>query len=258
MSPTSVVITGASSGLGAGLALSYAAPGVRLGLIGRDAGRLAEVADAARGRGAAVETAVMDVSRREPLGAWLVEFDSKNPVDLLVANAGISAGTGPDGSLEGLALASRQVAINLLGTMHTLEPLLPRLAARRAGQVAVVSSLAGLRGLPYSPGYCASKAGVRAYGEALRALLAPEGVAVSVIVPGFFDSRMTDRYIGSKPFKISTERAVAVVRRGLDRRQRRIVFPRLLALGVIATDLMPALFGDMILRGHRFHIRPAE
>jgi short-subunit dehydrogenase len=258
MNPTSVVITGASSGLGAGLALSYAAPGVRLGLIGRDAGRLEAVGDAARGRGAAVETAVMDVAQPEPLGAWLVDFDRKNPVDLLVANAGISAGTGPDGSLEGLALASHQVAINLLGTMHTLEPLLPRLVARRAGQVAVVASLAGLRGLPYSPGYCASKAGVRAYGEALRALLAPDGVAVSVVVPGFFDSRMTDRYMGSKPFKISTDAAVRVVRRGLDGRRRRIVFPRLLALGVIATDLMPALFGDMILRGHRFHIRPAE
>ena len=69
---------------------------------------------------------------------------------------------------------------------------------------------------------------------------------------------MTDRYMGSKPFKISTDAAVRVVRRGLDGRRRRIVFPRLLALGVIATDLMPALFGDMILRGHRFHIRPAE
>ncbi len=251
-----MLITGASSGLGAGLALSYAAPGVTLGLIGRDAGRLAETAAAARARGAAVQQAVLDVAQAEKLGEWLLAFDSTSPIDLLVANAGTSAGTGPDGSLEGLALASRQVATNLLGTMHTLEPLLPAMVARGAGQVAVVASVAGLRGLPYSPGYSASKAGVRAYGEGLRALLEPRGIAVSVIVPGFFDSRMTDRFMGSKPFKLSTEGAVWVVRRGLDRRRRRIVFPRLLALGLVATDLMPARFGDMILRGQRFHIRP--
>jgi short-subunit dehydrogenase len=139
--------------------------------------------------------------------------------------------------------------------MHTLEPIIPRMIARGRGHLAVVASVAGLRGLPYSPGYSASKAGVRAYGEGLRALLAPHGVGVSVIVPGFFDSRMTDRFMGAKPFMMSTERAVRIVRRGLDRRRARIVFPRLLALGLQATDLMPAWLGDAILRGQRFHIR---
>jgi len=148
------------------------------------------------------------------------------------------------------------VRVNLLGAMHTIEPLLPGLVARARGQVAVVASVAGLRGLPYSPGYSASKAGVRAYGEALRALLRPHGVSVSVIVPGFFDSRMTDRFQGAKPFLVSTQRAIAIVRQGLDRRQSRIVFPRLLALGLQATDLMPARLGDAILRAQKFHIQP--
>jgi short-subunit dehydrogenase len=129
------------------------------------------------------------------------------------------------------------------------------MVSRGRGHVAVVASVAGLRGLPYSPGYSASKAGVRAYGEGLRAFLAPRGVGVSVIVPGFFESRMTDRFMGGKPFFISTERAVAIVQKGLDRRRARIVFPRLLALGLQATDLMPAWLGDAILRGQHFHIR---
>ncbi len=250
-----IVLTGASSGLGAGLAASYAAPGITLGLIGRDSARLADVAANCRAKGAVVETAVLNVAEAAPLGAWLERFDDQTPIDLLVANAGISAGPGPDGTLEGLALASAQVSVNLLGAMHTLEPILPRMVSRGRGHVAVVASVAGLRGLPYSPGYSASKAGVRAYGEGLRAFLAPRGVGVSVIVPGFFESRMTDRFMGGKPFLVSTERAVAIVQKGLDRRRARIVFPRLLALGLQATDLMPAWLGDAILRGQHFHIR---
>jgi short-subunit dehydrogenase len=255
MSFSNVFITGASSGLGAGLALNYARPGVTLGLVARDATRLAAVAQQCRLRGATTHEAVLNVAEPGPLGAILAAFDDRTPIDLLVANAGISAGPGPDGSLEGMALATTQVAINLLGAMHTVEPILPRMVARRAGRVAVVASVAGLRGLPYSPAYSASKAGVRAYGEGLRALLSPQGVGVSVIVPGFFDSRMTDRFIGSKPFLLSTERAVAIVRAGLDRGAARIVFPRLLAMGLQAADLLPAWLGDAILRRQRFHIR---
>jgi len=227
---------------------------VTLGLIGRDPIRLAETEAACRARGATMSAVALDVASAGPLGDWLCRFDDRTPIDLLVANAGISGGPGPDGGLEGLALATSQVSVNLLGAMNTLEPILPRMVARGAGRVAVVASVAGLRGLPYSPGYSASKAGVRAYGEGLRALLAPKGVGVSVIVPGFFDSRMTDRFMGAKPFLMSTERAVRIVRGGLDRGRARIVFPRLLALGLQATDLMPAWLGDLILRGQRFHI----
>ena len=255
--PRSIVITGASSGLGAGLALSYAAPGVSLGLTGRDAGRLEGVAEACRARGATVRTQTLDVAEPEPLGDWLLALDDAAPVDLVVACAGTSAGP-VEGRPEGAALASRQIRTNLLGAVHTVEPLLPRLMARGAGQVAVVASVAGLRGLPYSPGYSASKAGVRAYGEALRAYLTPHGVAVSVVVPGFFDTPMTARFVGAKPMLRTLPQAVAAVRRGLDRRRARVVFPRLLGLGLQAADLLPARLGDAILRSVRFQIRPGD
>ena len=151
-----------------------------------------------------------------------------------------------------------QVSTNLLGTIHTVEPVLPRLMQRGRGQVAVVASVAGLRGLPYSPAYSASKAGIRAYGEGLRALLGPAGIAVSVVVPGFFDTPMTDRFKGPKPFLLSQDQAVAAMRRGLDRRRARVTFPHLLALGLRAADLMPAWLGDRILHGFRFHIEPGH
>lgn len=256
--PCRILVTGASSGLGAGLARSYAAPGVRLVLVGRDGGRLERTAAACRADGAAVLTGRFDVGEAEPMSGWLLEQDDRAPFDMVLACAGVSAGTGADGAPEGIDLATMQVRTNLLGAMHTIEPLLPRLIARRAGQVAVVASTAGLRGLPFSPGYSASKAGVRAYGEALRALLAPQGIAVSVIVPGFFDTPMTDRWKGPTPFMVGLDRMVTVIRRGLDRRKRRITFPRLLALGTQATDLMPAAIGDRIVRGFRFHIEPGR
>ena len=254
----SVLITGASSGLGAGLAKNYAAPGLHLILTGRDAARLEATAAACRARGATVSTGLFDVREAEPLGGWLIAQDEATPIDLVIAAAGVSAGTGEGDMPEGVALATMQVRANLLGTMHTIEPLLPRMIARGAGHVAIIASTAALRGLPYSPAYSASKAGVRAYGEALRALLAPKRVTVTVVVPGFFDTPMTDRWKGPTPFMLSLDQMVAAIRKGLDARRSRVTVPRLLALGSQAADLLPAAIGDRIMRGFRFHIEPGH
>lgn len=256
--PASILITGASSGLGAGLARSYAAPGIRLALTARNPDRLEATVAECRGKGAEVVAGRFDIGNAEPFGSWLTEQDGVKPFDLIVAAAGVSAGTGPNDTPEGVDLAAMQVRANLLGTMHTVEPLLPRLISRGHGHVAVIASTAALRGLPFSPGYSASKAGVRAYGEALRALVRPKGVAVSVVIPGFFDTPMTDRWKGPTPFMLSLDKMVAAIRRGLDARRSRIVVPRLLALGTQAADLMPAVLGDRIMRGFRFHIEPGQ
>jgi short-subunit dehydrogenase len=252
----SLAITGASSGLGAALARAYAAPGVVIGLIGRNQARLDTTAAECRAAGATVQVGTVDVADAAPLADWLVEFDRRDPIDLVIANAGISAGPAPRAVSDGLELATRQVRTNLLGVMNTIEPLLPGMVARGSGRIAIVSSIASYRGLAYSPGYSASKAGARAYGEALRALLAPRGITVSVVCPGFFASPMTDRFIGPHPFRLTLERTTAVVKRGLDRGKRRIVFPWPLAFGMRCADLMPAVLGDAIIRGFRFHIEP--
>jgi short-subunit dehydrogenase len=256
--PRSILITGASSGLGAALARSYAAPGITLALVGRDEHRLAATVEAVRAAGAEAVAGRFDVGEAEPLGAWILAQDAAAPFDLVIAAAGVSAGARADGEMEGRALATLQVRSNLLGTLHTIEPLLPAFAKRGQGQIAVVASIAALRGLPYSPAYSASKAGIRAYGEAIRALLAPHGVAVSVIVPGFFDTPMTGRWSGPTPFLMSLEAMTRAIRRGLDRRARRITVPRLLAWGSQAADLLPAGISDRIMRGFRFHIEPGR
>ncbi|MFZ2006955.1 MAG: SDR family NAD(P)-dependent oxidoreductase [Stellaceae bacterium] len=253
----SAVITGASSGLGAALARAYAAPGVTMGLIGRDPARLLAVAASCRAAGAMVEEATINVAERGPLEAWLTAFDAAHLVDLVIANAGISAGPEQDASGEDIDATTRQVAVNLLGAVHTVAPLLPAMTARGRGRVALISSIAAYRGLPYSPGYCASKAGLRAYGEALRALAEPHGIRVTVACPGFFASRMTDRWEGPTPFLIDTERAARIVKRGIERGRRRVDFPWTLALGMRFADALPAAIGDRIVRGFRFRIRPA-
>ncbi|HEX3535489.1 MAG TPA: SDR family NAD(P)-dependent oxidoreductase [Stellaceae bacterium] len=249
------VITGASSGLGASLAAAYAGPRVALGLIGRDRERLAAVAETCKSAGAAVETAAIDVAEHDEMADWLTAFDRNHPVELVVANAGTSAGTDPGAAFEPAATTIRQIAVNLLGVVNTITPLLPYLSQRRRGRIAIIASVAALRGLPYSPGYCASKAGARAYGEALRPLLKGQGIGVSVVCPGFFMSRMTDRWEGPTPFLYSGERAARRVKRGIDRGQARINFPLPLVLGMRFCDLAPAVLGDEIVRRFHFRIR---
>ncbi|MBV9199574.1 MAG: SDR family NAD(P)-dependent oxidoreductase [Alphaproteobacteria bacterium] len=252
-----VVITGASSGLGASLARAYATPDATLGLIGRDRRRLQATASACETRGATVSTAIIDVTDASATASWLRGFDGQHPVDLLIANAGTSAGPDPDSPSEGAEIAARQIGVNLLGAINTVEPLLPALCARRHGRVAVVASIAAYRGLPYSPGYCASKAGLRAYAEALRPRLALHRVGVTVVCPGFFDSPMTDRFDGPTPFLLSGEDAARLVKRGIDLGRKRVAFPWPLVVGLQFCDIAPAFIGDAILRHFRFQIHAA-
>jgi len=126
-----------------------------LGLIGRHRERLKEISRACSEAGATVSAAAIDVVDASAMAAWLTEFDHLYPVELLVANAGISAGPEPESPSEGVAAAAEQIGINLLGAINTIEPLLGPFCSRERGRIAVVSSLAAYRGLPYSPGYCA-------------------------------------------------------------------------------------------------------
>ncbi len=251
-----VIITGASSGLGAALAEAYAGPETKLGLLGRDRERLAASADACEAKGASVRMAAIDVADAPAMASWLTGFDRDHPVDLLVANAGTSAGPDFDSPSEGTESAARQVRVNLLGAINTVEPLLPGLCARGRGHIALVASIAAYRGLPYSPGYCASKAGLRAYAEALRPRLAPRGIGVTSVCPGFFNSPMTDRFDGPTPFLREGGSAARIVKRGIDRGRRRVAFPWPLVLGLQFCDIAPAFIGDAILRRFRFQIRP--
>jgi short-subunit dehydrogenase len=215
--PQSILITGASSGIGAALARGYAAPGVALALGGRDAARLEAVAAAARAAGATATPVVVDVADGPAMTRWIEAADTATPLDLVIANAGIA-----DRSLEGTAA---MLATNVGGVLNTIQAAVARMRPRGHGQIAVMSSLAGFRGYPTAAGYCASKAAVRSLGEALRAELAPAGLRVSVICPGFVATPMTAGSRNPMPFVMSADRAAAIIRRGLARDRGRIAFP---------------------------------
>ena len=243
---TNIVITGASSGIGEALALDYAAPGVALALSGRDGARLQAVAEACRAKGATVDAGQVDVADRGALAAWLTKFDNAHPVDLLIANAGISIDK-DNSSLDDFSIVRRTLEVNVGGVLNTVEPLVGRMTARGQGQIAVVSSLASFIGLPYSASYNASKAAVRVWGESIRYVLKKSGVGVSVVCPGFVVTRMTAKAPFPMPFLMSAERASGIIRRGLARNKARIAFPVGTKAAVWFGGLLPGTWAARLL-----------
>ncbi len=243
---SSIVLTGASSGIGEALALDYAGPGVALALTGRDAERLGTVAAACRAKGAIVLAETIDVTDRERLLPWLTAFDEAHPVDLVLANAGISIDK-DNSSLDDFSIIRKTLDVNINGVLNTVEPLLPRMMARKRGQIGIVSSLAGFIGLPYSASYNASKAAVRVWGESIRYVLKKDGIGVSVICPGFVVSRITADAPFPMPFMMTASRASSIIRRGLAANKPRIAFPIGTKAGVWLGSILPGSWTARLL-----------
>ncbi|HLH12280.1 MAG TPA: SDR family NAD(P)-dependent oxidoreductase [Methylovirgula sp.] len=245
--PRSVLITGASSGIGRALALAYAGPQMRLALIGRDGERLREAAQSAASRGADVDIGQIDVRDRAAMQAWIAERDTRIPFDLAIANAGITTGLSDDAVSEDPEAVRALIATNLIGVLNTVEPLIAPMCARGRGQLAFIGSIAGLRGLPYSPAYCASKAAVHVYAESLRGRLERKGVLVSLVIAGFVKTPLNDSISSVKPFELSDTQAAEIIRRGLARGKATIIFPLVLYFAARFGRVLPARLTDRLL-----------
>lgn len=246
--PGHILITGATGGIGRALALEFAAPGALMSLTGRNAQVLDALAEACRQRGAQTRTLVLDVRDAAALCAWMTAMDDARPVDVVIANAGVSSSIGPGGEAEPVEDVRRLFSVNAEAAAVTLSALAERMRRRGRGRLAVVASLGGWCGMPSSPAYSASKAAARVYGEAMRAWLFPYGVTVSVVSPGFVDSPMSRRYLGQKPLAWDAGRAARRIRRGIERGEPVIAFPALLALGIRLLHLLPPRAADAVLR----------
>src|SRR5208337_1687000 len=218
-------ITGASSGLGRALTLEYAAPGVALALIGRDANRLEEAAAKARAKGADVRVGKIDVRDRAAMSEFLLAIDAATPIDCLIASAGVTMVTPAVGAVEDLTKSAELFDVNLNGAMNALAPVAPRMRRRGAGQIALFGSLAAFAPPPDSPSYAASKAAIVAFALATRALYHGDGVSVSVVCPGFVETPMANSFESPKPFLMSAEDAARRIRRGLEKKKAVIAFP---------------------------------
>ncbi|HEY7247599.1 MAG TPA: SDR family NAD(P)-dependent oxidoreductase [Xanthobacteraceae bacterium] len=246
--PRHVVITGASSGMGAALAKLYGIPGTRLSLFARDSDRLETVAAGCRSNGCDVEVHAADVTDAAAMERLLLACDSLVPVDLVIANAGIGGAAVLAGkAAETGDLARRIISVNTLGVINTVAPLLPRLVGRGAGQIAIVSSLLAFFGVPACPAYSASKAATWIYGDALRRLLAPHGVRVTIVYPGFVDTPMSQS-LGFRGLLVwSADRAALHIANGLARGRREMLFPWPLALVVRGIRGLPTALADLLL-----------
>jgi short-subunit dehydrogenase len=216
-------------------------------LQGRNSLRLAEVAAVCERKGARVLTQVLDLRNRESLITWLRDLGEQQRVDLLIVNAGVNTNIGPDGAGERWEDVQALVEINVLAAMATVDAVLPFMRRRGSGQIALISSLAAYFGLPVTPSYCASKAAIKAYGEALRGWLAPEGIHVNVVMPGYVESKMCRDMPGPKPFLMTAQRAAKYIKRGLARDKARITFPFPLNVGTWFLSVLPPAVSQRLL-----------
>jgi short-subunit dehydrogenase len=254
-----IVITGATSGIGAALARDYARGGAHLALTGRDPARLEGIAAECRALGAPeVETAALDVRDRERVGGWLLECARRQPIDLVIANAGVMAGTLPGAPIEPADAGHRVAEINVLGVLNTLQPILPGMIARGSGQIAIVSSIAGFTPIADAPSYAASKAAVLSYGLSLRAALRRHGIKVSVVCPGYVATPMTAQIDGEKPGQITAEEASRRIRGGLARDRAVIAFPFFIAWLTRLGGMLPDGLRRWSARNFRFTVANRE
>jgi short-subunit dehydrogenase len=235
--PKHILITGASSGIGAALAHIYAASDIRLSLHGRDSARLDRVALTARGLGAKVFHQTGDVTMPGSMALFVQDAAREQPIDLVIANAGVSLGSGT--GVQSFEEAQRIFAVNLHGVLNTILPAIPIMMARKEGQIAIISSIASFRGFAGASAYCSSKATVRIYGEALRAELLSHGVGVSVVCPGYVRTPMTAVNKVPMPFLMSAEKAAGIIKTGLVSNPARLTFPWQLYWGLRIANLLP-------------------
>ncbi|MGU3541132.1 SDR family NAD(P)-dependent oxidoreductase [Methylobacterium sp. A54F] len=249
-----ILITGASSGIGAALSRRYAAPGTTLLLVARDPGRLDAVAETCRARGAAVETERLDVRDRDRVRAFLAAAHARHPLDLVIVNAAINGGH-PSGDVETEEVAFETADINLGGALNVMLPCVSLMLARGSGQIALLSSLAAFAPLPDAPAYSGAKAALVAHGLALREKVRERGVKINVVTPGYVKTPMGGDYKGWRPLEMTADEAAERIARGLARDQDLVAFPLILAILARGAGLLPERLRRLGMHGFRFQIR---
>jgi NAD(P)-dependent dehydrogenase (short-subunit alcohol dehydrogenase family) len=226
-SSQSILITGASSGIGQALARACAAPGTVLHLAAREAERLQQIASACIARGAEVRIRLLDVRDAAALAEWI---GAAGRLDLVVANAGISAGSG-NADLETAAQVRAIFATNVDGVLNTVLPALEVMRAQspgssgRRGHIAVIASMAALLQHPAAPAYCASKTAVDRWTLAMAPGAARLGIIMISIFPGFVRTPMTARNPFPMPGLMNADQAARKILRGVAAGRRQVAFP---------------------------------
>jgi short-subunit dehydrogenase len=242
------VLTGASSGIGLDLARELAKRGYDLALLARRAELLDAAARELSALGARAVPIACDVVDAAAMkdAVRRGEQELGGAFDLAIANAGVSIPN--HASRFSIADAEQVIRVNVLGLMYLYDAVIRGMIERRSGRFVGIASVAGLRGLPTSGPYSASKAAVQAFLEAARIELVPYGIGVTIVNPGFIETEMTAKNRFHMPFLMKSPRAARIIANGIERGQRVIEFPRRMSLFMRTTRLLPdALYERMMV-----------
>lgn len=221
---SNILITGASSGIGEALAYYYAAHGAQnLFICGRNAERLEAVKNKCEKISAQtkVYAKIISVTQKAEMQNWIVECNRIAPLNLVFANAGVSTGEETPQNIYAT------FETNIMGTLNTITPACDifKSSAQKTKIIAITASIAGYHGLVACPSYSASKACLKAYGEALRGSLKPYNIQVNTICPGFVKSRITDKNTCPMPFLMPADKAAEIIARKIAGNIGLIAFP---------------------------------
>jgi len=241
------VITGACGGFGQALARELIASGARVALVGLQGPVLHALAALAPDRCAVYTPDVSDASAMQAMAAdWMAR---SGVPDLVIANAGVAGGF-DTAQASDLATLRRMLEINLLGVVTTFQPFLGPMRARgQRGALVGVASVAGWRGMPGNGAYCASKAGLIAYLQSLRAELRPTVLSVHTVSPGYLRTALTAGNRFAMPGLLEPDEAARRLLAGVARGTEHIVLPRRIGWLSRALSLLPAQLHDRILLG---------
>jgi short-subunit dehydrogenase len=232
------LVTGASSGIGLAIARGLAARGARVVLAARREPELQELAGEIERAGGRADVCLLDVADPAAVREAVQRADRDcGGLDLVLANAGLGGNEpGPKIRWE---TVERILQVNVIGALATLVAAVGPMAERGRGTLSAVTSLAGMRGLPTSAAYSASKAAVSTFLESLRVDVEPIGLHVVDIRPGFVDTPLTKKNRFEMPFLMDVDKAAELAVRGLERGDPVIAFPWQLARAMTVAEKMP-------------------
>ncbi|NOT47995.1 MAG: SDR family NAD(P)-dependent oxidoreductase [Acidobacteria bacterium] len=247
-----VFLTGASSGIGEGIALAIAARGARLGLLARRADMLDDLKQRCIDAGGEAIALPADVTDPKAIADAADKLrNTFGPIDVMIANAGIGGNNAETRDLVPDAVR-KVIEINLLGAANAVHAVLPQMLERGEGQLVAISSLAGFRGLPKSAAYSASKAGMNAFFESVRLDTAHRGVDVTIIQPGFIKTPLTAGRESKMPFLMELNDAVPHFLNAIERKKKFAAFPWQLATIVRLGKIMPTWLYDRVAGRARY------
>lgn len=247
-----ILLTGASSGIGAGLAVALAGRGAVLGLVARRREMLEDLAARCEEAGGTARVYSADVTEAAAIADAARQFrDEFGHIDILIANAGIGGNDEKTRSYDPDSV-KKVIDINLLGSVNSIHAVVPDMIERGSGHIVAVSSLAGFRGLPKSAAYSASKAGMTTFFESVRLDVADKGIAVTIIQPGFIRTPLTSSRANKMPFLMELDDAIPHFISAIEKRKRFAAFPWQLATIVRAGKFMPSWLYDRIAGRARY------